>query len=281
MKIILSRKGFDSTYGKQPSPIMPDGTLLSLPIPYPNDCNKFSELFHDGNSYLEIIKQLKNTSEFSEKNTCHLDPDIRENVRNRNKGWKPLFGQHGSPQSHLKSNGVAEGDVFLFFGGFKQTELVNGVLTYKKGAPELHIIYGYLQIGKVHDKIAELPNELRYHPHAVLNKKFNTNINCIYQATKELSFLKKVSGAGCFKFDESLVLTQKDQTKSIWQLPESFHPANGVRLSFHPPKAETWKKEKGKSILKSARIGQEFIFTADPNGDVEKWCSDLIKKNSN
>jgi len=33
MKLILSRKGFDSTYGGYPSPILPDGTLLSLPIP--------------------------------------------------------------------------------------------------------------------------------------------------------------------------------------------------------------------------------------------------------
>ena len=33
MKIILSRKGFDSSNGGIPSPIMPDGTLISMPIP--------------------------------------------------------------------------------------------------------------------------------------------------------------------------------------------------------------------------------------------------------
>jgi len=33
MKIILSRKGFDSEAGGYPSPILPDGTMLSLPIP--------------------------------------------------------------------------------------------------------------------------------------------------------------------------------------------------------------------------------------------------------
>ena len=33
MKVILSRKGFDSSNGGCPSPILPDGTLLSLPIP--------------------------------------------------------------------------------------------------------------------------------------------------------------------------------------------------------------------------------------------------------
>ena len=33
MKVILSRKGFDSSNGGCPSPILSDGTLLSLPIP--------------------------------------------------------------------------------------------------------------------------------------------------------------------------------------------------------------------------------------------------------
>lgn len=33
MKVILSRKGMDSEAGGIPSPILPDGTLLSLPIP--------------------------------------------------------------------------------------------------------------------------------------------------------------------------------------------------------------------------------------------------------
>ena len=33
MKVILSRKGFDSSFGGYPSPILPDGTLISLPIP--------------------------------------------------------------------------------------------------------------------------------------------------------------------------------------------------------------------------------------------------------
>lgn len=44
MKIILSRKGFDSSNGGQPNPIMPDGTLLSLPIPDPDGNNEFSDL---------------------------------------------------------------------------------------------------------------------------------------------------------------------------------------------------------------------------------------------
>ncbi|MBA3801209.1 MAG: hypothetical protein H0X18_19410 [Geodermatophilaceae bacterium] len=33
MKLILSRKGFDSAAGGCPSPILEDGSMLSLPIP--------------------------------------------------------------------------------------------------------------------------------------------------------------------------------------------------------------------------------------------------------
>ena len=43
MKVILSRKGFDSSNGGCPSPIMPDGTLLSMPIPS-NDEIGYDEL---------------------------------------------------------------------------------------------------------------------------------------------------------------------------------------------------------------------------------------------
>jgi len=32
LKVILSRKGFDSSNGGCPSPIMPDNTLLSFPM---------------------------------------------------------------------------------------------------------------------------------------------------------------------------------------------------------------------------------------------------------
>lgn len=78
MKVILSRKGFDSQNGGQPSPILPDGTLLSLPIPQEDDTVKFTELFYGQKSYYEIIKELNPRSiQIIKKPTAHLDPDIR------------------------------------------------------------------------------------------------------------------------------------------------------------------------------------------------------------
>ena len=55
MRIILSRKGFDSQYGKQASPILPDGTMLSLTIPSDNDYFTYSDIMWKGKNYLEII----------------------------------------------------------------------------------------------------------------------------------------------------------------------------------------------------------------------------------
>ena len=57
MKIILSRKGMDSNTGGLASPILPNGTLLSLPIPS-DDKITYSSIQWDGKSYLDIIKEL-------------------------------------------------------------------------------------------------------------------------------------------------------------------------------------------------------------------------------
>ena len=44
MKIIFSRKGFDSVSGRVPSPILPDGRLLSLPIPDKGSSIRYDDL---------------------------------------------------------------------------------------------------------------------------------------------------------------------------------------------------------------------------------------------
>ena len=58
MKIILSRKGFDSSNGGCPSPILPDGTLLSMPIPS-NDAESYDDLCYNGETYSDILKVTK------------------------------------------------------------------------------------------------------------------------------------------------------------------------------------------------------------------------------
>ncbi len=45
MKLVLSRKGFDASNGGVASPILPDGTMCSLPIPDRNSSVRFSDLY--------------------------------------------------------------------------------------------------------------------------------------------------------------------------------------------------------------------------------------------
>ena len=122
MKIILSRKGFDSSSGGGSSPILPDGTLLSLPIPDEDAGLKYAELQTGfGLSYYDLLKQLGD-KKLTPNDEAHLDPDIVKNVLPRKTGWKACFGQSNQSQSHLENNQVGKGSLFLFFGRFSKTE---------------------------------------------------------------------------------------------------------------------------------------------------------------
>ena len=44
MKVIISRKGFDSSAGKMASPILPDGRVISLPIPTSHDKTTWADI---------------------------------------------------------------------------------------------------------------------------------------------------------------------------------------------------------------------------------------------
>ena len=264
MRIILSRKGFDTQYGGQASPIMPDGTLLSLPIPAKDETLNFSSLQVNGKNYLDIIKALNPKTKIKDKYTCHLDPDIRRDIIQREQGWLPLFGQTGSAQGHLQSRGVQKGDLFLFFGTFKETEIVNDILKYRKGALDLHVIYGYFQIGEIYSDFAGIPEKIKYHPHA--QKRFEKEKNnCIYEATETLSFNSNLSGAGCLNYHDSLVLTKKGCSKSKWEVPSFF---KDIEMSYHSQKS--FKEDYFQSTAK----GQEFIIKENENAI--QWASKLI-----
>lgn len=149
MKVILSRKGFDSSNGGCPSPILPDGTMLSLPIP----TDTYEDLSWKGVNYADLLRQLRPGKAFSH---CHVDPDLRPGLRSAAvEGWKPAFGQEGSAQGVMANAGVEQGDLILFFGWFRHVEQgPNGYRFARKcedffRCADLHVIYGYLQIGEI------------------------------------------------------------------------------------------------------------------------------------
>lgn len=121
-KIILSRKGFDSSCGGYPSPILPDGTMVSLPIPATNEnvTPTYKDLKCGDLSYLDLMHQL-GMKKYTENSKVHLDPDINFSVIQREKeNWKAIFGQCDASASHLDKQEVKTGDIFLFFGLFRK-----------------------------------------------------------------------------------------------------------------------------------------------------------------
>ena len=117
MKLILSRKGFDSSAGGMPSPIFPDGRMVSLPIPDERSQVSYADISYSGASLGPLVAQLTD-GQIPAHYRAHIDPDLAKNSLPRLAGWRPIFGQTGPAQGHLRNNGVGLGDLFLFFGLF-------------------------------------------------------------------------------------------------------------------------------------------------------------------
>src|SRR2546423_12137097 len=116
MKIILSRKGFDSSLGKVPSPIFPSGELYSLPIPESNSNNstRYEEI-KAGDRFLGAIVNDLTQGKIKGDARAHLDPDLNSGSIPRQVNWKPGFGQAGGDEKQLHKKRVKKGGGFVFF----------------------------------------------------------------------------------------------------------------------------------------------------------------------
>jgi hypothetical protein len=132
MKIILSRKGFDAGLGGVASPIFPSGALYSLPIPesFTSRRSKRYKEIQVGNQSLGTIVNDLTGGRVKPDTFAHLDPDLNALSVLRQTNWRPVFGQAGAAEKHLQNQGVKEGDVFVFYGWFRQVEL-NGFTPVK------------------------------------------------------------------------------------------------------------------------------------------------------
>jgi hypothetical protein len=260
MKVILSRKGFDSKYGGMPSPILPNDTLLSLPIPDANSRRTYKELLYNDQTYESIISQLKPTFCHT---TCHLDPDIRQCILNIPE-WKPAFGQCGIPLRTLNNKDIHEGDLFLFFGWFKQTEEIRGKLNFVRNAPNLHIIFGYLQVGKMITNQDEINKKYNWHPHACM-----TNINnCLFTPRHTLSWDNVKPAYGVFQNNNKLILTKNGMSRSCWNSRNVFKKMSGQYKN-------AWRTDPHHGeYFRAMDRGQEFIF--DDHKSVETWAQSLF-----
>lgn len=282
MRIIFSRKGFDSSSGGKPSPILPDGRMVSLPIPDKQSPIRYKDIRWQEYNLGMLVSDLTG-GRIPASHFAHLDPDINSESLSRHSEWRPIFGQTGAAQGHLQKNGVQASDVFLFFGLFQNIIQSSGKLKWDTRSPLRHVLWGWLQI----DEVLKIDGcnlsdyeWATYHPH--FHRNSDTN-NTLYIASRYLT-LSGVSscgsaGAGVFPhFSEQLVLTAiAATTPSQWELPQWFYPRDSkCPLTYHSDLAR-WQRTENGTRLNAVARGQEFILDTGEFPEAIEWLKMLLE----
>ena len=265
MKLVFSRKGFDSSAGGFPSPII-NGKPISLPIPYPSSKSSYQH-FNLG----KIVKDLT-SRKLTEKDLCHNDPDLEMGA----------FGQVSSAQSHLHNQNVGSGDLFLFFGWFREAEMVDGNYRYKSDAIDHHRIFGWMfvdqkfSVGSETEEFRRKWTKYANHPHAI--GKWGPN-NTMYLASKTFSMFGEhiIRGFGTFSVSKRTLLTNDNApSKRFWSVPDWLNPAKGGCIpSYHDRKSYIG------GLLKTAGRGQEFVCHPHQNKKFKEWLLELFSEEIN
>ena len=236
MRIIFSRKGFDSGSGGGPSPIV-DGRPVTLPIPAGAASNTtYGELGLGEHAARSSRGKLR------ADDLCHHDPMFTED-------GECLFGQCGAAQTHLERQGVCEGDVFLFFGLFRDFE--------NDGEPH-HRIFGYLEVSEIVPLSDGAPQELIdiAHPHALAMHHRN---DVIYRGL----------GRVAARASDALRLTVPGGPVTMWNRPEWLRRGG---LSYHD-RPERWLRG---GRLRSVARGQEFVADIGRRSTPREWLAGIL-----
>jgi hypothetical protein len=285
MKIIFSRKGFDSGSGGFPSPLFPDGTMCPLPIPDKKSVISYRDIQFNNGNLGDIVESISR-GRIKANDRAHLDPDLHQPSLPRHKNWKPIFGQVGAAQGHLRNQGIAAGDLFLFFGLFQDVNIdEHGVTLNPKFIPR-HILWGWLQV-ETYLAVDELDrtdiNWAVYHPH--FHRKQDRS-NTLYLAKRILDIPglddENIKGAGVFsRFSNKYQLTAPNSRTSLWRLPRWMIPKSITStLSYHSNK-DRWQIREDHVLLQSVGRGQEFVINASSEPGAAEWISNLFKDNKN
>lgn len=237
MKVVFSRKGFDSSAGGAPSPIV-DGRPISLPIP----TQRRSETCY-GDLGLGALVESVTKGRLNRTDQCHLDPMFE--------AGRCAFGQTGAAQAHLQNNGVGVGDVFLFFGLFSNLD----------GSDRHHRIFGFLEVETL-TKLAETPSAAdqpagfsHRHPHTI--GEWNPN-NTIYVGRSGLAQTAA----------SALRLSREGEPLRRWQVPAWLQSAG---LTYHA-KPQRWPAP---NTLEAVARGQEFVSNISSLPEATDWLDHL------
>ncbi|MBB5733845.1 hypothetical protein FHS61_002891 [Altererythrobacter atlanticus] len=238
MKIVLSRKGFDSASGGGPSPIV-DGRPVSLPIPAGAGPSRTTY----GALGLGGLAGRASRGRLGDKDPCHHDPMFLDD-------GTCLFGQVGAAQTHLANQGVGAGDIFLFFGLFRE-----------EGKDPHHRIFGYLRVEQVmplpgcDQALLERANALS-HPHALAMLGRN---DTLYHGPGRVAAMAT----------PGLRLTVAEGPPSLWEIPPWLRRTG---LSYHD-RTDRWLRG---SRLRSVARGQEFVADIGRRRAPREWAEAMI-----
>ncbi len=286
MKIILSRKGFDAACGGVASPILPGGRMVSLPIPerpgaVTASSRTYGQIYADSPWPVGRLVAELTGGRVRPGDPAHLDPDLdAASITPRPAGWRPLFGQTGAAETHLRNQGVGPGDVFVFYGWFREVEqTATGSFRFRPGAPDRHVVFGWLQVGERRPVVplAGLPAWAAGHPHHKA-EPYGPG-DCVYLATERLhvpGHVLDLPGAGVLPFHLKRVLTAARQSRSRWEMPAWFHPSAGLALSYHARESR-WALTAAGVRLDTAKQGQEFVFDGDRAPEALAWVAELLR----
>lgn len=286
MKVVFSRKGFDSQYGGMPSPILPDGRLVPLPIPSTHDSATLANLdFAD--SLLDQILYELSAGRHRLGTRVHFDPDLGGKHTANQAGWRPALGQTGSAQSHLNRHCIGTGDIFLFFGWFRLIECFGGKWRFAPNAPDLHVLFGWLEVDEVLQIVTQRDDALRRHPwiathpHVVAPAWYTDARNTLYVARRRSAYARAaIAGGGRFPLMRpELQLTRPGRSRSVWSLPRWFAPEGRQPMSYHP-NPNRWEVRDDGVTLRSAAKGQEFVVDGTAYPELETWVENLIRGNA-
>lgn len=216
-----------------------DGRPISLPIP----SGGWSRTDYTALGLGEAVEKASR-GRVRASDPCHHDPMFLPD-------GTCLFGQCSAAQTHLANRGVGRGDVFLFFGLFREEET---------GEPH-HRIFGYLKIGKVIDlarcTAAERDRAAAHgHPHALGMHGSNDVIYC-------------GEGRTAVQASAKLRLTVPGGPPSLWRRPSWLRRGE---LSYHD-RPDRWLPG---GRLRSVARGQEFVAPVGRRRRPRVWLDAIL-----
>jgi len=185
-----------------------------------------------------------------------------------------------SAQAHLANAGVGRGDLFLFFGWFRRVEETGSGYRFVPGAPDLHVLFGWLQVARVipvEELDLDIPAWAAYHPHFHGDAEGK---NTVYVAGDDLQLPGMpagAEGAGAFgRYREELRLTAPGHTRTRWRLPRWFFSGDDrPPLTYHGNR-DRWSLTTDHALLRSVPRGQEFVLDVDHYPEGGAWAYELV-----